>query len=98
LSDRIEYLTLAVSNARSHAGSEYSRHESAVQFLTDVEERLDVANVQQEILLEVQGLIHRLGGIAALETTIGNLWGGLERLENTLLTISEVCISFSVRI
>jgi nuclear pore complex protein Nup155 len=86
----VEFLTLAVSNARSHAGSEYSRKESAVQFLTNVEEHLEVAQVQVEALTEVQALISRSGGLAAFDALVGESWGGLDRLENSLLTISEV--------
>jgi hypothetical protein len=90
LSERVEYLTLAVANARSHAGTEYARHESAVQFLTDVEERLEVASVQVEVLNEIEGLIIRSGGVAAFESMVGSAWGGLEPLQGSLLTISEV--------
>lgn len=90
LSERVEYLTLAVANARSHAGTEYARHESAVQFLTDVEERLEVASVQVEVLNEIEGLITRSGGLAAFESMVGSAWGGLEPLQGSLLTISEV--------
>ncbi|CCA71270.1 related to NUP170-nuclear pore protein [Serendipita indica DSM 11827] len=86
LADRQEYLTLAVSNARSHAGSELSRHESGVEFLTIAEEHLEVAAVQVEILAEVQKLAILKGGAAAL----GDAWGGMELLEGTLLTISQL--------
>ena len=90
LSERVEYLTLAVANARSHAGTEYARHESAVQFLTDVEERLEVASVQVEVLNEIENLITRSGGLVAFEAMVGSAWGGLEPLQGSLLTISEV--------
>ena len=89
LSKRVEYLTLALSNGKSHA-SEYSRQESAGEFLTEVEEQLDVANVQLEILREVEGLVGRSGGIDALDNMVGSPWGGPERLESTLLTNTEV--------
>ncbi|KAF9455109.1 nucleoporin [Macrolepiota fuliginosa MF-IS2] len=49
LSSRLEYLTLAVANAKSHPISAGGRHETAIQFLTDLEEKLDVAQVQLEI-------------------------------------------------
>ncbi|KAF9462165.1 nucleoporin [Collybia nuda] len=46
---RLEYLTLAVANAKSHPISITGRHETAIAFLTDLEEKLDVAQVQLEI-------------------------------------------------
>jgi hypothetical protein len=49
LDARIEYLTLAVANAKSHPISIGGRHETAISFLTDLEEKLDVAQVQLEI-------------------------------------------------
>ncbi|KAG6851190.1 hypothetical protein H0H93_015200 [Arthromyces matolae] len=49
LSDRLEYLTLAVGNAKSHPISSMGRHETAIAFLTDLEEKVDVAQVQLEV-------------------------------------------------
>ncbi|PPQ62740.1 hypothetical protein CVT24_000434 [Panaeolus cyanescens] len=49
LEQRLEYLTLAVANAKSHPISAGGRHETAIAFLTDLEEKLDVAQVQLEI-------------------------------------------------
>ncbi|CAE6434276.1 unnamed protein product [Rhizoctonia solani] len=49
LEARIEYLSLAVSNAKSHPSSEYGQHETAVEFLSDLEDKLEVAQVQLEI-------------------------------------------------
>ncbi|KAF8640990.1 hypothetical protein AX17_000635 [Amanita inopinata Kibby_2008] len=49
LDARLEYLTLAVANAKSHPVSIGGRHETAIDFLTDLEEKLDVAQVQLEI-------------------------------------------------
>jgi len=49
LDARLEYLTLAVGNAKSHPISMGGRHETAIAFLTDLEEKLDVAQVQLEI-------------------------------------------------
>ncbi|KAJ1310495.1 hypothetical protein OPQ81_007228 [Rhizoctonia solani] len=49
LETRIEYLSLAVSNAKSHPSSEYGQHETAVEFLSDLEDKLEVAQVQLEI-------------------------------------------------
>ena len=49
LETRVEYLTLAVGNAKSHPVSAGGRHETAIAFLTDLEEKLEVAQVQLEI-------------------------------------------------
>lgn len=74
----------------SHAGTEYARQESAVQFLTDVQERLEVAHVQVELLDALEDLITQSGGLAAFDATFSGAWGGLEPLQSSLLTISEV--------
>lgn len=50
LEKRVEYLTLAVANAKSHPISAGGRHETAIAFLTDLEEKLEVAQVQLEVL------------------------------------------------
>ena len=49
LDTRIEYLTLAVGNAKSHPVSVGGRNESAIAFLTDLEEKVEVAQVQLEL-------------------------------------------------
>ncbi|KAJ3721481.1 nucleoporin [Lentinula raphanica] len=49
LDSRLEYLTLAVGNAKSHPVSAGGRHETAIAFLTDLEEKLEVAQVQLEM-------------------------------------------------
>ncbi|KAI0735282.1 nucleoporin [Earliella scabrosa] len=49
LDTRLEYLTLAVGNAKSHPVSVGGRHETAIAFLTDLEEKLEVAQVQLEL-------------------------------------------------
>lgn len=49
LESRLEYLILAVGNAKSHPVTTGGRHETAIAFLTDLEEKLDVAKVQLEI-------------------------------------------------
>lgn len=51
---RVESLTLAVANAKSHPVSIGGRHETAIDFLTDLEEKLDVARVQLEIYNTLQ--------------------------------------------
>jgi nuclear pore complex protein Nup155 len=50
----LEYLTLAVGNAKSHPISVTGRHETAITFLSDLEEKLDVAQVQLEIYNALQ--------------------------------------------
>ncbi|EKM61129.1 uncharacterized protein PHACADRAFT_24346 [Phanerochaete carnosa HHB-10118-sp] len=49
LEERLEYLTLAVGNAKSHPISSMGAHEAAIAFLTDLEEKLEVVQVQLEI-------------------------------------------------
>ena len=49
LEHRLEYLTLAVGNAKSHPVSVGGQHEAAIAFLTDLEEKLEVAQVQLEL-------------------------------------------------
>ncbi|KAI6047699.1 nucleoporin [Pisolithus marmoratus] len=46
---RLECLILAVGNAKSHPVTANGRHETAIAFLADLEEKLDVAQVQLEI-------------------------------------------------
>lgn len=53
LDQRIEYLTLAVSNAKSHPISSGGRQETAIALLTEYEEKLDVARAQLQIFKEV---------------------------------------------
>ena len=90
LREREEYLTWSVANARGHAGSPYGHTESAVGFLTDVEEKLEVAKVQRELLDEVGHLMARLQETGIdLNTQSG--WGGYDRLQDGLLSVSEVC-------
>lgn len=57
LEKRIEYLSLAVGNAKSHQVSEFDASRQApVEFLTDLDEKLEVANVQLEICEIMKGL------------------------------------------
>ena len=83
LDARLEYLTLAVGNAKSHPISVGGRHETAIAFLTDLEEKLDVAQVQLEVY---NALVPHLNdpGEAGEKVRI---------LSKTLLTMSEVCAS-----
>jgi nuclear pore complex protein Nup155 len=90
LREREEYLTWSVANARGHAASPYGHTESAVGFLTDVEEKLEVAKVQRELLDEVEQLVAHLQDSGVdLNTQSG--WGGYDRLQDGLLSVSEVC-------
>ncbi|KDQ20540.1 hypothetical protein BOTBODRAFT_26554 [Botryobasidium botryosum FD-172 SS1] len=54
LEKRIEFLSLAVSNAKSHPGTDFGQQEAAVEFLTDIEEKLEVANMQLEVYRAMQ--------------------------------------------
>ncbi|KAL6309880.1 nucleoporin [Sparassis latifolia] len=58
LEARVEYLTLAVANAKSHPISVGGRYETALAFLTDLEERLEVAQVQLELCTTLQPHMH----------------------------------------
>ena len=74
---RVEYLSLAVGNAKSEFPS--SRGD-AVQFLTDAEEKLEVAQVQIEIYRAIE----------ELDLEDAEKQSVLERVEQGLYTISEV--------
>lgn len=83
LEKRIEYLSLAVGNAKSHQVSEYEsghHHQAPVEFLTDLDEKLEVANVQ----LEVYEIMKRVGGLG--ETGLKDV----ELLGTALLDITTV--------
>jgi hypothetical protein len=82
LDQRIEFLSLAVGNAKSHPMSQTDREANALSFLTDLEEKLEVAQVQAEILhtLEaeftdrdayVQQKINELGASFKTVTEVG---------------------------
>jgi nuclear pore complex protein Nup155 len=49
LNQRVEYLTLAVGNAKSQPAAGAHRLESALQQLTDLEAKLEVAQIQLEV-------------------------------------------------
>ena len=85
LHDRLEYLTLAVGNAKSHPISVGGRHESAIAFLTELEEKLDVAQVQLEIYNTLLPHINDAGETGEK----------VKVLSKRLLTMSEVSESFS---
>lgn len=78
LDKRIEYLTLASNNAKSHSGLEQRQYENAVEFLTDIDEKLEVAQVQRELLHALHGKFQ------------GKNLELLQRLESELLNITQV--------
>jgi nuclear pore complex protein Nup155 len=83
LSQRIEYLTLAVGNAKSHPVSAGGKHESAIAFLTDLEEKLEVSQVQLEIF-------HNLSPRLQSQPSDSDLMEKVELLEKGLFSITEV--------
>ncbi|KAI9512809.1 nucleoporin [Russula earlei] len=83
LAQRIEYLTLAVGNAKSHPVSAGGKHESAIAFLTDLEEKLEVSQVQLEIF-------HALSPRLQSQPSDPDLKEKLELLERGLFSITEL--------
>jgi hypothetical protein len=83
LDSRLEYLTLAVGNAKSHPISVGGRHETAIAFLTDLEEKLDVAQVQ----LEVYNTLIPIANEARLSAEAAEK---VKLLSKRLFTMSEV--------
>lgn len=55
-----------------------------------MEEKLEVAKVQRELLDEVSDLMVRLGE-AGIDLNNQSGWGGHDRLQDGLLSVSEVC-------
>ncbi|KAN0100556.1 Non-repetitive/WGA-negative nucleoporin C-terminal domain containing protein [Tylopilus felleus] len=80
LSTRIEYFTLAVGNAKSHPVTANGRHETAIAFLTDLEEKLDVAQVQLEVY----------NALLPHAANPGDEGLGIRQLNKKLFTISEL--------
>lgn len=64
LDERLEYLTLAVGNAKSHPVAVGGRHEDAISFLTELEEELEVAQVQLELYHTLAPRIDEAGEVA----------------------------------
>ena len=82
LETRIEYLTLAVGNAKSHPVSGNGQYESAISFLTDLEEKLDVAQVQLELYNLLFPRINEPGE-----------WGAkIKLLSKGLYNVTQVCL------
>ncbi|KAF9270147.1 nucleoporin [Marasmius fiardii PR-910] len=86
LSARLEYLTLAVGNAKSHPVSAGGRIESAIAFLTDLEEKLEVAQVQLEAY---HALIPHVNDSPEVGERI-------QRLSKKLFTMSELYQEYAV--
>lgn len=85
LPQRLEYLTLAVSNAKSSSSSHDT--EMSVEFRTDLEEKLDVAQVQIEVC---RAILENPEMEEDLRTEL------VRQLNERLLTISEVsCVRLS---
>ncbi|KAG2150078.1 nucleoporin [Suillus cothurnatus] len=80
LDKRLEYLTLAVANAKSHPVTIGGRHETAISFLTNLEEKLDVAQVQLEVY---NALLPHMNDP-------GEAGEKIKYLSKTLLTMSEL--------
>ncbi|KZT61323.1 hypothetical protein CALCODRAFT_480039 [Calocera cornea HHB12733] len=73
LEQRISYLSRAVSNAKSLSAA--VGDQSAVEFLTDLEERLEVAQLQAELYSQLQRAVGKdAGGADALKKLGSQLW------------------------
>ncbi|KAI3622521.1 nucleoporin [Moniliophthora roreri] len=86
LTARVEYMTLAVGNAKSHPVSAGGRIESAIAFLTDLEEKLEVAQVQLEIY-------HALVPHIDDAPEVGD---HIKRLSKRLFTMSELYQEYAI--
>lgn len=53
LEERVEYLSRAISNAKSTSTDGSRRHDTDAEFLSDLQDKLDVASVQLEMLPRV---------------------------------------------
>ena len=76
-------MTLAVGNAKSHPVSAGGKHESAIAFLTELEEKLEVSQVQLEIF-------HTLSPRLQQQPADPDLAEKVELLERGLFNITEV--------
>ncbi|GEM10376.1 nuclear pore complex protein Nup155 [Rhodotorula toruloides] len=83
LQKRVEYLSLAVGNAKSQIPS--SSRGDAVQFVTDVEEKLEVAQVQVEIFRAIEE--------SEMPQDEKQRW--LDKVEDRLFTITELYSEFA---
>ena len=82
---RVEYLTLAIGNAKSNGGSSTKTGPSG-PILTDLEEKLEVAQIQVEMYNTLLPRAEEPGEVGAK----------VQVLAKTLLSISEVCISLDI--
>ena len=80
LDKRLEYLTLAVGNAKSHPVAVGGRHEDAISFLTELEEELEVAQVQLELYHTLAPRMDEAGEVAEK----------IKFLTTRLFTVTEV--------
>ena len=86
LASRLEYLTLAVGNAKSHPVSVHGKHESAIVFLSELEEKLEVAQVQLEIYNTLAPHIND-------DKDVGER---IQALSKQLFTMQDVCLWFLI--
>ncbi|KAF6766148.1 nucleoporin Nup157/170 [Ephemerocybe angulata] len=87
LNSRVESLTLAVANAKSHPISAGGRHETAIAFLTDLEEKLEVAQVQLEVYQTLAPHISDSPEVGA----------HIDLLSKRLFTMTEIYQDYAVR-
>ena len=88
LADRFQCLSLAVSHAKSHPVSMNGRHESAIAFLSDLEDQLEVVKVQMELSQHLEP--RRSEG--------GEVEEKIMMLQQRLFNITEVCFSLCLNI
>lgn len=63
LDSRLEFLTLAVSNAKSHPIAVNGKYETAIAFLLEIEDQLEVTKVQMEVLNVLAPRINEPDGV-----------------------------------
>ncbi|KIY65128.1 nucleoporin [Cylindrobasidium torrendii FP15055 ss-10] len=89
IEERLEFLTLAVSNAKSHPVSGARGNESAVEFLMELEDRLDVAKVQLEVFNILRPIAHEKEHEGPVRDTI-------LQLDQRLFDLSELFTNYGV--
>ncbi|KAG9017194.1 hypothetical protein FRB90_001413 [Tulasnella sp. 427] len=101
LDERVEYLSRAISNAKSTSMDGSRRHDSDAEFLSDLQDKLDVASVQLEILPRVYRVVPdsskspQVLDLATRLMTISELYSdyadplGLEDMKLLILHTSE---------
>lgn len=78
LNERVEYLSLAIGNAKATSGDGLRRYDGDGEFLGDLEDKLEVATIQ----IEIQSLVGHLAQDQAL----------LDNLSQRLLNITDVSL------